>query len=95
MFFEKCHHSDLGNSFVYLGKISWIISIELGKVVEQFQQCISPPNHNYLMLRKIKNETSSVTCVKNLLYKCNSKQHPKKVKHQHGLKSCKPFLKFW
>ena len=94
MFFEKCHHSNSGNDFFYLGKGARRISIEPGKVVEQLQQCISPPNHSYLMLRNIKNETSSVTRVKKLLYKCNSKQHPKKVKHQHGVKSCKHFIKF-
>ena len=34
MFFEKCHHSNLGNAFVYLGKRATRVSIELDKAME-------------------------------------------------------------
>jgi len=37
MFFEKFHHSNSGNAFVYLGKRARRIFIEPVKVVEQFQ----------------------------------------------------------
>lgn len=39
------------NAFLYIGKGARRVSIEPGNPVEQFQHCISPPNHSYLMLR--------------------------------------------